>query len=76
MNLRRSNRAHIATLWKQRKIDKYRCNYIQYNNYFLRFPKIIVIMFLLVMLDIIQLNSHKMVYTTAFVVNLNLHTMH
>jgi hypothetical protein len=39
-------------------------------------PKIIVIMFLLVMLDIIQFNSHTMVHTNAFVVDLNLHTMH
>jgi hypothetical protein len=39
-------------------------------------PKIIVIMFLLVMLDIIQINRHTMVHTNAFVVDLNLHTMH
>ena len=30
-------------------------------------------MFLLFMLDIIQSNSHTMVYTIAFVVDLNLH---
>jgi hypothetical protein len=38
--------------------------------------KIIVIMFLLVMLGIIQVNSHTMVHINAFVVDLNLHKMH
>jgi hypothetical protein len=33
--------------------------------------QIIVIMFLLFMIDIIQLNSHTIVYTNAFVVDLS-----
>jgi type IV secretory pathway component VirB8 len=66
----------MATLWKQRKVDKNRCNYIYNIIIIFMIPKIIVIMFLLVMLDIIQFNSHTMVHTNAFVVDLNLHTMH